>query len=80
VTILTADQTGLVFVREAKGAKPVLVAIRGRIPARMPAIEVIGAPKVRGWKPVFDGTFSELGPKGLTLAFGHLPAAVYVGE
>jgi hypothetical protein len=67
-------------MREAKGAKPVMVAIRGRIPARMPAIEVIGAPKARGWKPIFDGTFSEITPKHLTLAFGHLPVAMYVGE
>jgi glycosidase len=80
VTILTADHTGLVFVREAKGSRPVMVAVRGRIPARMPAIEVIGAPKARGWKPIFDGTFSEITPKHLTLAFGHLPVAVYLGE
>jgi len=56
------------------------VAVRGRIPARMPAIEVNGAPKARGWKPIFDGTFSEITPKHLTLAFGHLPVAVYLGE
>jgi hypothetical protein len=67
-------------VREAKGSRPVMVAVRGRIPARMPAIEVNGAPKARRWKPIFDGTFSEITPKHLTLAFGHLPVAVYLGE
>ena len=66
VTILTADHTGLVFVREAKGSRPVMVAVRGRIPARMPAIEVNGGPKARGSKPLIDGTFRQLPLKGLT--------------